>query len=149
MEWKYKEFTELSAAEIHEILKLRQDVFIIEQTCIYPDIDGKDEASTHLFAVDDENSICAYMRIIAPGLHYQEAALGRILTVQTSRGTGLGKALIEKGIETVAQEFPGQSIKISAQEHLERFYQGFGFVTSSKPYDDDGIMHIDMIRKAS
>lgn len=149
MEWKYKQFAELSAAELHEILKLRQDIFIIEQTCIYPDIDGKDKTSMHLFAVDDDNSICAYMRIIAPGLQYQEAALGRILTVQNARGTGLGKVLLEKGIETIEREFPGQSIKISAQQHLERFYQSFGFVTSSKPYDDDGIMHIDMVRAAS
>ena len=89
--------------------------------------------------------LVAYARILPPGLKIQEPARGRVLTRESARGSGLGRTLMEKTLEITQQCFPNQNIKISAQEHLERFYQSLGFTTVSEPYDDDGIMHIDML----
>lgn len=144
--WYHKQFSELLVDELHAILKLRQDVFIIEQQCIYPDIDEVDVLATHLFARAKVNGpICAYLRIIAPGIKFDEATIGRVLTHESERGTGLGRALMQQALKIMADQYPSQPIKISAQVYLEDFYKSLNFKTVSKPYDDDGIMHIDML----
>ena len=145
--WQYKSFEQLTVNELYDILKLRQDVFVIEQECIYPDIDEVDKTATHLFAYSNEGQgICAYLRMLAPGVKYKEVAMGRILTSESSRGTGMGKALVAQAIGVVASEYPKQAIKISAQVYLIEFYRDFNFEVISEAYDEDGIQHIDMLR---
>lgn len=145
--WHYKAFKELSVDELYAILELRQAVFVIEQQCIYPDIDNADQLATHLFAIDEQHqNLCAYLRIMAPGVKFAAASIGRVLTLETARGSGLGRQLMERAITIVEQEYPNHTIKISAQVYLEQFYQTLNFKTVSKPYDEDGIMHIDMQR---
>ncbi|MFT5137401.1 MAG: ElaA protein [Arenicella sp.] len=147
IKWQYKSFEQLTVNQLYDILKLRQDVFVIEQQCIYPDIDQVDKTATHLFAYDDQGqAICAYLRMLAPGVKYRQVAMGRILTSESSRGTGLGKVLVQEALQVVEREYPKQAIKISAQVYLLEFYRDFDFVVISEPYDEDGIQHIDMLR---
>jgi ElaA protein len=127
----------------------RQQVFILEQTCLYPDLDGLDVAAHHLLGwrvADGRRELVAYLRILAPGAKYAEMSLGRVLTTPAARGTGAGRELLARGIEYAEHLHPGHRIRIGAQAYLENFYQGFGFQTISEPYDEDGIMHIDMLR---
>lgn len=147
--WQLQSFVKLTAATLFDVLALRQTVFILEQQCLYPDIDAVDKVALHLMAYDDDTgSLSAYLRLIAPAETGAACALGRIATSADCRGQGLGKKLVQQGIIAAESTHPGSGIKISAQQHLEAFYQGFGFVTTSAPYDEDGISHIDMLRHA-
>jgi ElaA protein len=151
IEWQWSSFADLTAAQLYEMLALRQQVFVLEQTCLYPDIDGLDPGAHHLLGwrtVDGRRELAALLRCLAPGAKYEEMSLGRVVTSPSARGTGLGRELVAKGIECAVRLHPGHAIRIGAQAHLERFYAGFGFVTVSEPYDEDGIMHIDMLRPA-
>lgn len=143
--WEWKHFGALSGAEVYEIIARRQDVFILEQTCLYPDLDDLDQDAWHLLG-RKEGKLVAYLRCLAPGAKYSEMSLGRVLTTMDARGGGSGRQLLEQGIAHAERQFPGQRIRIGAQQHLERFYASFGFETISEPYDEDGIMHIDMLR---
>ncbi len=148
-EWQWSGFDELSVADLYEVLQKRQDVFILEQTCLYPDMDGLDAGAHHLLGwriVDGKRELAAYLRVLAPGTKYDEMSLGRVLTAPCARGTGIGRELLAQGIAHAERQYPAQRIRIGAQQHLEKFYGGFGFVTCSAPYDEDGIMHIDMLR---
>ena len=145
--WHYKRFDELKLDELYNILRLRQNVFVIEQDCIYPDIDEVDKHAFHLFAEHQKSGeLCAYLRVLAPGLKFAEASIGRVLIHEAYRGTGLGRELMLKSLSEIERAYPNTAIKISAQVYLEHFYQELGFITTSKPYDEDGIMHIDMVR---
>ena len=149
IEWQWCSFADLTGGELYEVLAQRQNVFILEQACLYPDIDGLDTAAHHLMGwrVDGgRRELAAYLRILAPGAKYEQASIGRVLTTQASRGSGAGRELLRRGVELAGQLYPGHDIKIGAQQYLEAFYQGFGFRTISAPYDEDGIMHIDMLR---
>lgn len=147
--WHYKSFAQLTADELYAILKLRQDVFVLEQQCLYPDIDNADQQARHLFCFDASNKdLLAYARLFAPGVVYPQAAIGRILTHHSVRGMGLGRELMHEAFRVLHAEHPASDIKISAQEHLQAFYQELGFVTTSAPYDEDGILHVDMVRAA-
>lgn len=143
-EWHWQTFAQLSAAEVYEILALRQQVFVLEQRCLYADIDHKDQQCFHLSGWQDGN-LQGYLRVVPPGLAYAEVALGRILTAESVRGTGLGKQLLLRALDEVSLLYPGQSVRISAQLYLQKFYVGFGFKTVSEPYDEDGIPHIEML----
>lgn len=144
--WEWKIFDDLSIKELYELLRLRQQVFVVEQDCVYEDIDNQDSVAWHLLG-QNGNDLVAYLRVLGPGDKFQEVSIGRVLINLQSRGSGLGQELMRKGIEKVEQQFPQQDIKISAQYHLSNFYQTFGFMQVSEPYDEDGIMHIDMLRK--
>lgn len=147
--WQWAAFGQLDAAAWYEVLQARQDVFVLEQQCLYPDIDGADQRAWHLLGWgerDGQRQLQAYLRCFAPGDKYPEAALGRVLTIQSVRGSGAGKLLMAEGIRRVAQLFPGSAIRISAQEHLQGFYGGFGFRPVSDIYMEDGIPHIEMLR---
>ncbi len=156
LDWYCKKFHQLSTTELYAIIKARQDVFVIEQQCIYPDLDGLDHDCWHLFALatkehsqtNDDCTIAAYLRILPPGLHYPQAAFGRVLTTSSARGLGAGKQLVHKAIEKIHAEYPSQEIKISAQLYLQDFYQSFGFKQISEIYDEDEIDHIDMLIQA-
>jgi ElaA protein len=149
IEWQWRSFQELSNVEVYEVLAARQHVFVLEQQCFYNDFDGLDTSAHHLLgwgSVDGKRTLVAYLRCLAPGAKYTEMSLGRVLTTQAARRTGAGRALLERGIEYAERQHPGHRIRIGAQQYLERFYQSFGFQTISAPYDEDGIMHVDMLR---
>jgi ElaA protein len=152
IEWQWSGFADLTVAQLYEMLALRQQVFVLEQACLYPDIDGLDPGAHHLLGwrtVDGRRELAASLRCLAPGAKYQEMSLGRVVTSPAARGTGLGRELVAQGIACAEGLHPGHAIRIGAQAHLEGFYAGFGFVTVSEPYDEDGIMHVDMLRPAS
>ena len=152
IEWQWNGFADLTVAQLYEMLALRQQVFVLEQTCLYPDIDGLDPGAHHLLGwrnVDGRRELAASLRCLAPGAKYDEMSLGRVVTSPAARGTGLGRELVAQGIRYAESLHPGHAIRIGAQAHLERFYGSFGFVTVSAPYDEDGIMHVDMVRPAS
>ena len=152
IEWQWSSFADLAVADLYEMLALRQQVFVLEQTCLYPDIDGLDPSAHHLLGwrtVDGKRELAATLRCLAPGAKYDEMSLGRVVTSPSTRGTGLGRELVAQGIACAEQLHPGHAIRIGAQAHLETFYAGFGFRTVSAPYDEDGIPHIDMLRPAA
>ncbi len=146
--WQWASFDELDGATLYAVLAARQDVFVLEQQCLYPDIDGNDQRAFHLIGRHkDTQQLAAYLRCFAPGDKYPEVALGRVLTVQSMRGLGVGKLLMAEGIRRVEQHFPGSAIRVSAQEHLADFYAEFGFHRVSDTYLEDGIPHIEMFRE--
>ena len=146
--WQVKTFQQLTLDELYDALKLRIDVFVVEQTCFYPDLDDLDRhpETLHLFNYSD-NKIASYLRILPKGLSYNEyPSIGRVIIASHARGTGLGHQLMTKAIEVCQRSFPNQQIKISAQEHLEKFYNQHGFERVSKMYLEDGIPHISMLK---
>lgn len=144
MNWSWKKFDDLSAAELFDIFELRQNVFVIEQTCVYPDIDQLDKTAWHLSGYRD-SILVAYLRMMPVDKDKPFSSLGRIVTAPQVRGEGLGKELFSIGVKFAKEHYPNHPIKISAQTHLEKFYAEFGFNKVSEPYDEDGIMHIDML----
>lgn len=145
--WQLQHFNDLTALQLHSIYAARQAVFIVEQNCPYQDADALDPVCHHLagWLRDGANSeLAAYLRIVPPGLKYDEPAIGRVITAQAVRGMGLGCELMRQGVEQVALLYPNQGIRISAQHYLEAFYHSFGFATVSDIYDEDGIPHIEM-----
>ena len=150
IEWQWKTFDELSADELYEIMKVRQEVFVLEQNCIYQDADDLDKTAWHLMGwhvrQPDTRKLQAYLRVVFPGCKYKEPSIGRIMTVKKVRGTGMGKELLRNALLKIETEYSHQSIRISAQQHLHKFYALFGFEQVSEPYDEDGIVHIEMLR---
>lgn len=145
MNWEIKKFDELSVAELYCILQLRNIVFVVEQNCIYPDLDDKDQLSFHLLCWRNEKLI-AYSRLIPPGVAYAEPSIGRVVTAPSARKEGIGKTLMKKSIEAVYQLFTHQTIRIGAQLYLKKFYGDLGFVPSGSIYLEDGIEHIEMVK---
>jgi ElaA protein len=153
MEWMCKSFDELGSTLLYRILAARNAVFVVEQQCPYQDIDGRDPHSLHLVAqvratseASDQPHIAAYLRLLPPGLAYDEASIGRVITASSHRGTGLGRELLTRAVAIADAQWPSAALRIGAQAHLEAFYGAFGFVKASEPYDEDGIMHIEMLR---
>ncbi|MDQ2819427.1 MAG: GNAT family N-acetyltransferase [Pseudomonadota bacterium] len=151
IEWQWRTFDALSNAELYTVLAARSQVFVIEQTCIFPDMDGLDASARHLLGwtiVAGQRRLAAYLRVLAPGVKYTEASIGRVLTTPAARGTGAGRALLVEGTLGADRLYPGHANRIGAQLYLEKFYQQFGYVTITAPYEEDGIMHVDMLRAA-
>lgn len=144
MKWMTKSFSELTTIELYQILKVRTDIFVVEQNCAYPEIDGHDEASMHLFSLHN-GEIAAYARLVPAGGKYEQASIGRVLVVPTKRKSGLGRELVAQAIEKIIEEWDVKEIKLQAQSHLQSFYGSFGFQPISDVYDDDGIPHVDML----
>ncbi|HTM97493.1 MAG TPA: GNAT family N-acetyltransferase [Pedobacter sp.] len=142
--WTYKNFEQLTVKELYTILQLRNEVFIVEQNCVYQDVDNKDYKSFHLMAFDGDN-LAAYCRIIPPGTSFEEASIGRVITSPNYRGKGIGITLLEKAIREAEITFNINQLKIGAQLYLKKFYESFGFVQTSEVYLEDGIAHIDML----
>jgi ElaA protein len=141
--WHVKTFETLASAELYAIMALRQQVFVVEQKCAYQDADGVDTQCKHLWAA--RGMIVAYLRIVPAGVKFAEVSIGRVVTAPHERGTGLGRALMKRGIAEVG-DVP---IRIGAQAYLERFYRELGFARASDLYDEDGIPHVEMVRAAS
>ncbi len=146
--WSTREFNQLAIGELYEIIRLRQDVFIVEQQCCYQDLDDEDQRAIHMLARGRDGCLAGYQRIFLPGVLREEAMLGRIIVAPASRGTGLGRTLVRRGIDFVREHQPNAIIRIAAQAHLERFYAQSGFVLISEAYPVDGIPHVDMILDA-
>lgn len=146
--WQCAKFSELSTTQLYAILAARSEVFVLEQNCAYLDIDGLDLDCLHLIAWK-ESQVAAYLRIVPPGLKYPEVSIGRVITSQAARGSGIGKQLLAKGLEQIQVTYPGQAVLIQAQQYLEKFYQAFGFVTVSDVLLEDGIPHFMMLRSTS
>lgn len=141
----WRPFDRLSGREVHDVLRLRQRVFIVEQTCPYLDADGVDPDCWHGLATLD-GELVATARLVPPGLKFAEPAIGRVVSAPEVRRTGVGRALMLEAITQTKRLFPGQDIRLGAQRYLERFYQSLGFEPVGAPYDEDGIPHIEMIR---
>lgn len=143
MDWEIKKFAELTTDELYEILKIRTEVFIVEQHCAYQDIDSKDKESYHLFLKEQE-SITAYMRILPRGISYKELSFGRVLVKENHRKKGLAKEMVQKAITFITEHLNEKEIRISAQSYLQKFYETFGFRQVSDIYLEDGIKHMEM-----
>lgn len=139
-------FDSLSLRDLHDLLALRSRVFVVEQASPYPDIDGRDPGALHLIATDASGAVVGCARCLDPDEDGPDApvAFGRLAVDPSQRSTGLGRALVAESLAVLAERWPDRDVVIGAQQHLERFYGGFGFVRITESYDDFGIPHIDM-----
>lgn len=144
MELIIKEFNELNAEELYEILKLRINIFIVEQNCPYEECDDKDKSSYHLY-LKDNDKILAYLRVVKKGISYNEISIGRVVVNSKYRGQNLGRELMTKAINFIINELKEKNIRISAQLYLEEFYKSFGFKSVTEQYLEDNIPHIEML----
>lgn len=144
MQWEIKAFDQLSLQELYTILTLRTNVFVVEQACPYPEVDGKDPNCLHLLGTIN-GELVAYLRILPAGLRYDEVSIGRVVINPSHRGKGLGRLMMEQAIHCITNEWKESQIKIGAQAYLEKFYQSLGFEPVSEVYLEDDIPHLDML----
>jgi ElaA protein len=165
LSWRFAPFDKLTPREVHDLFQARVGVFVLEQKCAFQDVDGADPQCWHLLgfapaaaearAISASASgqgraggLLAYCRIVPPGVKFAEPSIGRVLTTAGARRTGAGRELMREAVARIEALWPGKAIRIGAQRYLERFYGDFGFVQASEPYDEDGIVHIEMVRSA-
>jgi len=146
--WRLLAFEDLRVGELYEVLRLRSEVFVVEQQCVFQDMDGADNQAMHLLGVRD-GELQAYARCFAAGVKFPEASFGRVVTRPGARGTGLGHALVEQAISAINQVWGPQAIHIGAQMQLAGFYGKHGFADVGKTYLEDGIPHLEMLRHAT
>ena len=144
--WQTVSFTELNNDELYTVLRLRQEIFVVEQDCIYQDLDGKDQQAIHMLCWSG-SELLAYQRCLQPGLSYAESSIGRILVATAGRGTGLGNELVSRGVNYNLKRWPTHAIRINAQAYLEAFYTRLGFTATGDEYEEDGIPHLQMLHK--
>lgn len=145
IEWHCKFFNQLTVYELYKIIQLRNEVFVVEQQCIFQDADDKDFLSYHLFGMNAKEELCAYCRILPPGVAFEEASIGRVAVSPRYRKQGLGVQLMKLAIKHTQQLFPNTSIQIGAQLYLKRFYESLQFIAVGNVYLEDGIEHIHMV----
>ena len=143
IDWHFAPFGSLTPRQVHDMYRLRTAVFIVEQNCVFQDVDGADPQCWHLLGYSNDELV-AYARLLPAGVKFAEPSIGRVITAPSVRRTGMGRVLMAEAMKRAGELWPGQRIRIGAQAHLERFYNGFGFTKSSEPYDEDGILHIEM-----
>jgi len=148
LEWVLKKFDELSNEELYQLLRLRSEVFVVEQGCNFMDMDNKDQKCHHLLGKKN-GQLLAYSRIVPQGVSYEFPSIGRIVVSSQGRGTGLGVELLNISISTVEELYGKTIIRIGAQIYLKKFYQSFGFIQSGEIYLEDDIEHIEMTRQVS
>ncbi len=141
--FKIKRFNELSTLELYSLLQLRSEVFVVEQNCVYQDVDGKDDKAIHVLGFLD-NELASYSRIFDKGIYFEEASIGRVVVSPKHRDKKLGHDLMQVSIAAVKEHFKEHNITISAQEYLKKFYESHGFVQTSEMYLEDDIPHIQM-----
>jgi len=165
--WRFARFDELTPREVHDAFQLRSAVFVVEQTCPFLDIDGVDPVCWHLLGfaplspgaapsgtgsngrgAGGEGRLVAYARLVPPGVKYPEASIGRVVSAKDARRMGAGRSLMKEAVARAEKLWPGQRLRIGAQMYLKAFYESYGFAQSSDPYDEDGILHIEMIRES-
>jgi ElaA protein len=143
--WQVKYYPELTLNEFHDIIALRLKAFVVEQNCAYLDLDGKDKKSYHVICRDGFGDVVATARILPPGLSYPEVAIGRVVIDESIRGKGIGHDLMTQSMKYAEDEFGKVPIRISAQKHLESYYNKHGFVSTGKEYLEDDIPHVEML----
>ena len=146
-EFKIKRFNELSLQEMYQMLRLRSEVFVVEQNCVYQDIDGKDEKALHLLGTY-KGSVTAYARLFAPGDYFDNSSIGRVVISVQYRDRKWGHVLMAAAIKGIEEHFSTGVITISAQLYLKKFYESHGFIQEGETYLEDGIPHIQMNRQA-
>jgi ElaA protein len=144
-EFLWRQFRELTVTELYAVLRLRSEVFVVEQQCIYPDVDGKDEESRHLLA-SRAGTLLGYLRLQPANRTCEFVKIGRVVVDPNARGQRIGRRLIAEAIEEARRLFGPAPVKVAAQSHLEGYYQQFGFLRASADYTDYGIVHCDMVR---
>jgi ElaA protein len=144
MNFEFKYFRELSPEELYEILQLRAEIFVVEQNCVYNDLDGLDQGAIHQFLRKD-GKIIAYARLLKPGTRFPEYSIGRVVVNKPERGTGLGIQMMESAKSFILERWNAGIIKISAQKYLQGFYENLGFKIITDEYLEDGIPHFGMI----
>ena len=147
LDWQCQRLDQLRPLTLHRILRARQEVFVVEQDCVYLDADAADEASWHLAAWAPDWQLMAYARIVDPGIKYAEPSMGRVVLDKALRGSGLADRLVAEGLARADAAWPGRGNRISAQAHLQRFYGRHGFASIGEPYLEDNIPHIEMWRQ--
>ena len=144
LNWQIKPYSELLTTEFHDIIALRLQAFVVEQNCCYLDLDGKDKKCYHLICRDGFGKVVATARILPPGLSYPTVSIGRVVVDESIRGNGSGHELMRQTMAFTAEEFGNPDIHISAQKHLESFYNKHGFFSTGKEYLEDDIPHVEM-----
>ncbi len=149
IKWKVEKFYELAGAKLFDVLQLRVDVFVVEQQCAYPELDGYDRhaEARHLSGYDESGLLIAYSRLLPPGLRFSEVTLGRFVVKREARGQGLGHRLLRQALQEIHTSWPGCAVRISAQDYLRKFYEQYGFVRMSDVYLEYGISHVEMVKK--
>lgn len=145
MEIRLKTFSELSLEELYNVLQLRSEVFVVEQDCVYQDIDGKDQKALHVLGFN-KGELVAYTRCFAPGYYFEEASIGRVIVKENQRKYGFGHQILKTSIEVIKEKFKTDKIKLSAQQYLTKFYESHGFNQIGEGYLEDGIPHIAMVK---
>ncbi|MCA0958679.1 GNAT family N-acetyltransferase [Muricauda ruestringensis] len=146
MEVAIKTFNQLTTEELYQILRLRSEVFVVEQDCVYQDVDNKDQKALHIIGTKN-GEIVAYTRIFKPGDYFDNVSIGRVVVSQDQRKYGLGKQIMQASLAAIDQRFPNQPIEISAQSYLLKFYMELGFKVTGEEYLEDGIPHRRMLKE--
>lgn len=146
MEVAIKTFNQLTTEELYQILRLRSKVFVVEQDCVYQDVDNKDQKALHIIGTKN-GEIVAYTRIFKPGDYFNNVSIGRVVVSQDQRKYGLGKRIMQASLAAIDQRFPNQPIEISAQSYLLKFYTELGFKVTGEEYLEDGIPHRRMLKE--
>ena len=146
--WRCAPFAELTPREVHDLLQARSAAFVVEQNCVFLDIDGIDPQCWHLVGYRD-GELVGTARLVPPGTKFAEPSIGRVVTTRAVRGTGVWRALMEQAIAQAEALWPRQALRVAAHEHLEKLYGSLGFVATASRYMEDGIAHVDMLRPAS
>ena len=144
MDWFLKEFDELSLDELYEILKLRAEVFVVEQDCVYNDLDDRDQMALHLF-LKDGDEIIAVSRILPENVAFEDMAIGRVIVKKEYRGHGIAKKIMQKAVDYIIKDLKKDKIRLSGQAYLVRFYEDLGFKKVSDVYLEDGIDHFEFL----
>lgn len=145
LQWRWYRLEEFDALTLYGYLQLRQDIFVVEQNCAYPDMDQYDAVSQHLLGRDQNGRILAALRLVPPGLKYPEPSIGRVITHADARRGGTGSKLVAEGLRQSGLLYPGLGHQIGAQSHLQGFYGRFGFIATGPEYLEDNIPHVDMV----
>ena len=146
LDWSCLSLTEMEPRQLFELFKIRQEIFVIEQSCIYPDIDKYDLSCWHLLGYGFDLELHAYCRLLKPGGAYEEPTIGRVFVVKEYRGLGLARNLMSEAHRRCESILGTKTIRLNAQVYLQKFYESIGYKSVSLPYDEDGIMHIEMLR---
>jgi len=145
LQWSWKSFEQITKEELYEILSFRQSIFVVEQKSWYQDADGLDNISLHLL-LKDNTFLVGYLRLIPPGKKYDTPSIGRIAIKENLRGNAIGSELVKRGIKKSSETYLTDSVTISAQNYLTKFYQNHGFTIQGEVYDEDGIPHVKMVK---
>lgn len=148
IDWSVKKFDELTPHELYAILQLRNEVFVVEQNCVFQDADNIDQQAFHFMGWSG-NQLLAYTRLLGPRITYPEASIGRVVSSPLARGSGIGKELMQKSIEAIYKIYGRQTIQIGAQLYLKKFYETFSFQQTGEVYLEDGIEHIHMLKNVA